>query len=104
MSTALSSSVRPINDRVSVTEKLDLGSIPCLAFSNKKRHREDSTVCSRQNVAAQLEDQTVFLLSPGQSNLVNTTKLQILIYRPLMQARHQDSATREAEINFGGAR
>ena len=38
--------VRPISDRVSVTEKLDLGSIPCLAFSNKKgRHREDSTVC-----------------------------------------------------------
>ena len=44
--------VRPISDRVSVTEKLDLGSIPCLAFSNKKGHREDSTVCGRQNVAA----------------------------------------------------
>ena len=37
---------------MSVTEKLDLGSIPCLAFSDKKGHREDSTVCGRQNVAA----------------------------------------------------
>ena len=44
--------VRPISDRVSVTNKLDLGSIPCLAFSNKKGHREDSTVRDRQNVAA----------------------------------------------------
>ena len=44
--------VRPISDRVSVTKKLDLGSIPCLAFSNKKGHREDSKVCGRQNVAA----------------------------------------------------
>ena len=79
---------------MSVTEKLDLGSIPCLAFSNKKGHREDSTVCGRQNVAAQLEDQKVSLLSPGQSNVVNTTKLQKLIYRSLMQARRQDSVTR----------
>ena len=44
------------------------------------------------------------MLSPGQSNLVNTTKLQKLTYRPLMQARRQDSATWGAEINFGGAR
>ena len=43
---------RPISDRVSVTEMLDLGSIPCLAFNNKKGHREDSTVCGRQDVAA----------------------------------------------------
>ena len=42
----------PIRDRASVTEKLDLGSIPCLAFSNIKGHREDSTVCGRQDVAA----------------------------------------------------
>ena len=41
-----------MSDRVSVTEKLGLGSIPCLAFSNEKGHREDSTVCGRQNVAA----------------------------------------------------
>ena len=59
-----------------VTKKLDLGSIPCLPFSNKKGHREDSSVCGGQNVAAQLEDQKVSLLSPGQSNVVNTTKLQ----------------------------
>ena len=42
----------PISDRASVTDMLDLGSIPCLAFSNKKGHREDSTVCGRQDVAA----------------------------------------------------
>ena len=44
--------VRPISDRVSATKKLDLGSILCLAFSNKKGLREDYTVCGRQNVAA----------------------------------------------------
>ena len=32
------------------------------------------------------------------------TKLQKLIYRPLMQARRQNSVTRGAEINFGRAR
>ena len=37
---------------MSVTEKLDLGSIPCLAFSNEKGHHEDSTMRGRQNVAA----------------------------------------------------
>ena len=42
----------PISDRASVTDMLDLGSIPCLAFSNKKGQREDSTVCGRQDVAA----------------------------------------------------
>ena len=42
----------PISDRTSATEILDLGSIPCLAFSNKKGHREDSTVCGRQDMAA----------------------------------------------------
>ena len=42
----------PISDRASVTKKLDLGSIPCLAISNKKGQREDSTVCGRQDVAA----------------------------------------------------
>ena len=83
---------------------LDLGSIPCSAFSNKKGHSEDSTVCGRQNVAAKLEDQKVSLLFPGQSNLVSTTKLQKSTYRPLMQTRPQDSATRGAEINFGEAR
>ena len=41
-----------ISDRASVTDMLDLGSIPCLAFSNEKRQREDSTVCGRQDVAA----------------------------------------------------
>ena len=46
----------------------------------------------------------VSLLSRGQSNLVNTTKLQKLTYRSLMPARSQDSVTRGAEINFGGAR
>ena len=61
-------------------------------------------MCGRQNVAAQLEDQKVSLQSPGQSNLGNTTKLQQLTYRPLMLARRQDSVTRGAEINFGGAR
>ena len=61
---------------MSVTEKLDLGSIPCLPFSNKKGHREDSTECGRQDVAAQLKDQKVSLLSSGRSNLVNTTILQ----------------------------
>ena len=83
--------IAPISDRASVTDMLDLGSIPCLAFSNKKGQREDSTVCGRQDVAAKLEDQKVPLLSPGQSNLVNTTKLQKLTYRPLMPARRQDS-------------
>ena len=54
---------------------LDLGSIPCSAFSNKKGQREDSTVCSRQDEAAKQEDQNkVSLLPPGQSNLENTTK------------------------------
>ena len=42
----------PSSDRESVTDMLDLGSIPCLAFSNKKGQREDSTVCGRQDVAA----------------------------------------------------
>ena len=42
----------PISDRASVTDMLDLGSTPCLAFSNEKGQREDSTVCGRQNVAA----------------------------------------------------
>ena len=45
-----------------------------------------------------------FFAVPGQSNLVNTTKLQKLTYWPLMPARRQDSVTRGAEINFGGAR
>ena len=54
-------------------------------------------------MAASLEDQKVPLLSLGQSNLVNTTKLQKLTYKPLMQARRQDSVTGGgAEINFGG--
>ena len=44
------------------------------------------------------------MLSRGQSNLVNTTNLQKLTYRPLMPAPRQDSVTRGAEINFGGAR
>ena len=44
------------------------------------------------------------MLSLGESNWVNTTKLQKLAYRPLMQARRQDSATRGAEINFARAR
>ena len=61
-------------------------------------------MCGRQDVAAKFKDQKVSLLSPGQHNLVNTTKLQKLIYRPLMQARCQDSVTRGAEMNFGGAR
>ena len=68
--------IAPFSDRASVTDMLDLGLISCLAFSNKKGQREDSTVCGRQDVAAYLEDQKVPLLSPGQSNLVNTTKLQ----------------------------
>ena len=44
--------IAPISDRASVTDMLFLGSIPCLAFSNKKGQREDSTVCGRQDVAA----------------------------------------------------
>ena len=40
-----------ISDRPSAIEMLDLGSIPCLAFSNKKGQRENSTVCGRQDVA-----------------------------------------------------
>ena len=44
--------IAPISDRASVTDMLDLDSIPCLAFSNKKGQREDSTVCGRQDVAA----------------------------------------------------
>ena len=83
----------PISDRVSLTEMLDLGSIPCLAFSDKKGQREDSTVCGRQDVAAKREDQKVPLLSPGQTDLVYTTKLQKIIYRPLMQARRKYSVT-----------
>ena len=77
----------PLSDRASVAEMLDLGSIPCLAFSNKTGQREDSTVCGRQDVAASLVDRKVPLLSPGQSYLVNTTKLQKLTYRPLMSTR-----------------
>ena len=69
----------PISDRASVTDMLHMGSIPCLAFSNKKGYCEDSTECGRQDVAAELEDQKVPLLSPGQSNLVNTSKLQKLL-------------------------
>ena len=42
----------PISDRASISDMLDLGSIPCLAFSNKKGQREDSIVCGRQDVAA----------------------------------------------------
>ena len=42
----------PIRDRASVTEMLDQASISCLALSNKKEQREDSTACGRQNVAA----------------------------------------------------
>ena len=38
----------PISGRASVTEKVDLGSIPCLALSNKKGQCDDSTVCGRQ--------------------------------------------------------
>ena len=38
----------PISGRAFVTETLDLGSFPCLAFSNKKGQSEDSTVCGRQ--------------------------------------------------------
>ena len=60
-------------------------------------------MCGRQDVAAKLGDQKVSLLPFGQSNLVITTKLQKLTYRPLMQARRQNSVTRGAEINFGGA-
>ena len=37
-----------ISGRASVTKTLDLGSISCLTFSNKKRQREDSIVCGRQ--------------------------------------------------------
>ena len=44
--------IAPISDRASVTDMLDLGSIPCLAFSNKKGQRENSTMCGRQDVAA----------------------------------------------------
>ena len=44
--------IAPISDRAFVTDMLDLGSIPCLAFSNKKGQREDSTMCGRQDVAA----------------------------------------------------
>ena len=33
-----------ISDRASVTETLDLGSIPCLSFNNKKGQCEDSTL------------------------------------------------------------
>ena len=40
----------------------------------------------------------------AKATLVNTTKLQKLYYRPLMQARCQNSVTRGAEINFGGTR
>ena len=36
--------IAPISHWASVIEKLDLGSIPCLAFSNKTGQREDSTV------------------------------------------------------------
>ena len=61
-------------------------------------------MCGRQKVAAKLKDQKVSWLSRGQSNLVNTTKLQKLTYRPVMPARRQDSVTRGAEMNFGGAR
>ena len=43
---------------------------------------EDSIVCGRQDVAAELKDQKVPLLPPGRSNLENTTKLQKLTYRP----------------------
>ena len=41
----------PISDRASVTNMLDLGSIPCLAFSSKEGQREHSTVRGRQDVA-----------------------------------------------------
>ena len=34
--------------QVSVTETVDLGLIPCLAFSNKNGQCQDSTVCGRQ--------------------------------------------------------
>ena len=44
--------IAPISDRASVTDMQDLGLIPCLAFSNKKGLRKDSTVCGRQDVAA----------------------------------------------------
>ena len=44
--------IAPISDRASVTDMLDLGSIPCLAFRNKKGQREDSTVRGRQDMAA----------------------------------------------------
>ena len=44
--------IAPISDRTSVTDMLDLCSIPCLAFSNKKGQREHSTVSGRQDVAA----------------------------------------------------
>ena len=39
-------------------------------FSIKKGHREASIVCGR-HVAARLEDQKVFSLSPDQDNLLN---------------------------------
>ena len=42
----------PISDQASLTDMLDRGLIPCLAFSNKKGQREDSTVCGRQDLAA----------------------------------------------------
>ena len=44
------------------------------------------------------------MLSPGQSNLVNTTKLQTLTQKATdARPQHQDSVTGGAEINvFGG--
>ena len=44
--------IAPISDQASLTEMLDLDSILCIAFSNKKGQREDSTVRGRQDVAA----------------------------------------------------
>ena len=38
----------PISGRASVTETLLRGSIPCLAFNNKKGPYEYSSVCGRQ--------------------------------------------------------
>ena len=49
----------PISGRAFLTEMLDLGSIPCLALSDKKGQREDSTVCGKQvNKTWQLNSKT----------------------------------------------
>ena len=95
-----------ISDRASVTDMLDLGLIPCLAFSSKKGQREDSTVRGRTRRGSLTQrPKSSFVVSwPKQLGEYNKITKINSAYKPLMQARHQDSMTGGQKWILGGTR